>query len=40
MLAETLQDFARKYSDPIVRKANGGNEQAFSKLMSLWYKRI
>lgn len=40
MLAETLQDFAIKYSDQIIRKAAEGDEQAFSKLMSLWYKRI
>jgi len=40
MLAETLQDFAIKHSGQIVRKAADGDEQAFSKLMSLWYKRI
>jgi RNA polymerase sigma-70 factor (ECF subfamily) len=40
MIAETLQDFAIKHSDLLVRKAIDGNEQAFSKLMSLWYRRI
>ncbi len=40
MLAETLQDFAIKYSDPLVEKARKGDEKSFSRLMSLWYKRI
>lgn len=40
MIAETLQDFAIKHSDLLVSKAIKGDEQAFSKLMSLWYKRI
>lgn len=40
MIAETLQDFAIKHSDLLVGKAMKGDEQAFSKLMSLWYKRI
>lgn len=40
MLAETLQDFAIKHADLIIKKAMKGDELAFSKLMSLWYKRI
>lgn len=40
MLAETLEDFALKHTDLIVRNAVRGNERAFSQLMNLWYKRI
>ena len=40
MIAETLQEFAIKHTDLLVGRAAKGDEQAFSKLMGLWYKRI
>lgn len=40
MLAETLEDFAIKHSDLIVKSAISGNDRAFSQLMGIWYKRI
>lgn len=40
MYAETLLDIAMSHSDSLIIKAIDGDENAQSKLVSLWYKRI
>lgn len=40
MLTETLLDFAMMHANSLILKAQNGDELAFSKLMSLWYKRV
>jgi len=40
MVNETLLDIAMSHADRLILQAQAGNEQAFNKLVSLWYKRI
>ena len=40
MVNETLLDIAMGHADRLILKAQSGNEEAFNKLVSLWYKRI
>ena len=40
MVNETLLDIAMNHADRLILQAQSGNEQAFNKLVSLWYKRI
>ena len=40
MVNETLLDIAMSHADRLILQAQSGNEQAFNKLVSLWYKRI
>src|SRR5210317_1077839 len=37
---ETLLDIAMSHADKLILKAQSGDENAFNKLVSLWYKRI
>lgn len=36
----TLLDIAMQHADPLIESARKGNDHAFNKLVSLWYKRI
>jgi RNA polymerase sigma factor (sigma-70 family) len=40
MVNETLLDIAMNHADRLILKAQSGDEAAFNKLVSLWYKRI
>ena len=40
MVNETLLDIAMSHADRLILQAQSGNEKAFNKLVSLWYKRI
>lgn len=40
MYTETLLDIAMRHSEVIILKAQKGDNQAFNKLVALWYKRI
>ena len=40
MVNETLLDIAMSHADKLILKAQSGDENAFNKLVSLWYKRI
>ncbi len=40
MVNETLLDIAMNHADRLILQAQSGNDQAFNKLVSLWYKRI
>ena len=40
MVNETLLDIAMSHADRLILQAQSGSEQAFNKLVSLWYKRI
>ncbi|MDH3709042.1 MAG: RNA polymerase sigma factor [Cyclobacteriaceae bacterium] len=40
MYTETLLDIAMRHSEAIILKAQKGDNQAFNKLVALWYKRI
>ena len=40
MYTENLLDIAMRHSEAIILKAQNGDNQAFNKLVALWYKRI
>ena len=40
MVNETLLDIAMSHADRLILKAQSGDDEAFNKLVSLWYKRI
>ena len=40
MVNETLLDIAMSHADRLILQAQSGDEGAFNKLVSLWYKRI
>ena len=40
MYAETLLDIAMVHADKLIMSAKNGDDKAFNKLVSLWYKRI
>lgn len=40
MLNETLLDIAMTHADRLILRAQAGDDEAFNKLVSLWYKRI
>jgi RNA polymerase sigma-70 factor, ECF subfamily len=40
MVNETLLDIAMSHADRLILQAQSGNDEAFNKLVSLWYKRI
>ncbi|MEN8249308.1 MAG: sigma-70 family RNA polymerase sigma factor [Bacteroidota bacterium] len=40
MVNETLLDIAMSHADKLILKAQSGDEDAFNKLVGLWYKRI
>jgi RNA polymerase sigma factor (sigma-70 family) len=40
MVNDTLLDIAMNHADRLIIKAQSGDEEAFNKLVSLWYKRI
>ena len=40
MLNETLLDIAMTHADKLILRAQAGDDEAFNKLVSLWYKRI
>jgi len=40
MVNETLLDIAMSHADRLILKAQAGDNEAFNKLVSLWYKRI
>jgi RNA polymerase sigma-70 factor, ECF subfamily len=40
MVNDTLLDIAMSHADRLILKARAGDDEAFNKLVSLWYKRI
>ena len=40
MVNETLLDIAMSHADRLILRAQSGDDEAFNKLVSLWYKRI
>jgi RNA polymerase sigma factor (sigma-70 family) len=40
MVNETLLDIAMSHANRLILRAQSGNDEAFNKLVSLWYKRI
>ncbi len=40
MITETLEEIAMMHADGLINKARSGDQQAFGKIMGLWFKRI